>query len=44
MTGTNVATGEHDSELLTSFEDAAAASGVLLDIYGSNEEYECYIY
>ena len=44
VTGTNVATGEHDSELLTSFEDAAAASGVLLDIYGCNEEYECYIY
>lgn len=44
VTGTNVVTGEHDSELLTSFEDAAAASGVLLDIYGSNEEYECYIY
>lgn len=44
VTGTNVGTGEHDSELLTSFEDAAAASGVLLDIYGSNEEYECYIY
>ncbi len=34
----------HDSELLTSFEDVTAASGVLLDIYGSNEEYECYIY
>lgn len=44
VTGTNVGTGEHDQNLLTSFEDAAGAGELLLGIYGGDEEYDCYIY
>lgn len=42
--GTNVGTGEQEYELLTSFEDAAKASTIMVNSYGDNSGYECYTY
>lgn len=42
--GTSVGTGEQEYNLLTSFDDAAKASGIMMSNYGDNSGYECYTY
>lgn len=44
QTGTNVETGEHDYNVLTSDEDAREAADILKKIYNGNSGYECYEY
>ena len=41
---TNQANGEQEYDLLTTEKDAPEASAILYEIYGDNEEYDCYSY